>query len=233
MFENIPKHIYRKIGTGNACAWQNRAIVLLLASTKELLRAADENDGAFSPIGSVCVGNIYSSSFNTLTNTSFYNKLPELLPTLKKWIFNRVPCDRNRKRLRLTEQGKRRVAGIFERSTQQGRSECWRFEANWFCLDKISSLSILNTIKITKQTAWIHLFKSKIRIEYLVIGTGKACAWQKRAKVVLLGYLNDPLSCADGNVGPFNPMGSENFVGEWISKSFLRAVLWPNVGIRC
>lgn len=31
---------------------------------------------------------------------------------------------------------------------------------------------------------------------------------------MLPGYLNDPLSCADGNVGPFNPMGSENFVVE-------------------
>lgn len=45
--------VYLVTGTGNACAWQNRAMVDVLGNLNELLNAADGNDGAFKPMGSV------------------------------------------------------------------------------------------------------------------------------------------------------------------------------------
>lgn len=58
IFENVGiaisiwAEVYLVIGTGNACAWQNNAMVEVLGNLKELLNAADGNDGAFDPIGS-------------------------------------------------------------------------------------------------------------------------------------------------------------------------------------
>jgi hypothetical protein len=43
---------YLDIGTGYACAWQNRAIVWLLFSLKAMLLSEFENEGALKPIGS-------------------------------------------------------------------------------------------------------------------------------------------------------------------------------------
>lgn len=47
-------------------------------------------------------------------------------------------------------------------------------------------------------------------VDYLVIGTGKACAWQSSAKLELLGFMNMLILESVEKVGGFEPIGSAN-----------------------
>lgn len=55
---------------------------------------------------------------------------------------------------------------------------------------------------------------------YLVIGTGKPCAWHNSVIVELAGFLNELVPESDGNVGALEPIGSlrkeQKWKGKWV-----------------
>ena len=52
----------------------------------------------------------------------------------------------------------------------------------------------------------------RLRINYLVIGTGNPWAWQNKARAVLLGFLNELVPESVEKVGGLDPMGSNNVI---------------------